>query len=103
MIFRAELVALVLLAPVAAVSAPSSGFGWGSLAATVFLGAASTALAFVWFATLVGRVGSTRGSITVYLLPVVAIALGATLRDEPIYLASLLGTALVLAGGLTSP
>ena len=97
-IFRAELVALVLLAPVAAVSAPSSGFGWGSLAATVFLGAASTALAFVWFATLVGRVGSTRGSITVYLLPVVAIALGATLRDEPIYLASLLGTALVLAG-----
>ena len=69
----------------------------------MFLGAAGTALAYVWFATLVGRVGSTRGSITIYLLPVVAIALGATLRDEPIYLASLLGTALVLTGAyLTS-
>ena len=68
----------MLLAPVAAVSAPVVRLRLGSLAATVFLGAASTALAFVWFATLVGRVGSTRGSITVYLLPVVAIALGAT-------------------------
>jgi drug/metabolite transporter (DMT)-like permease len=102
-ILRAELVSLVLLTPVAAGSVPSSGFAWGSLAATLFLGAAGTALAYVWFATLVGRVGSTRGSITVYLLPVVAIALGVTLRDEPIYLASLLGTALVVAGAyLTS-
>ena len=102
-IFRAMLVSLVLLAPVAAVSAPASGFAWGSLAATVFLGAAGTALAYVWFATLVGRVGSTRGSITVYLVPVVAIALGALLLDEPIYLASLVGTVLVLGGAfLTS-
>jgi drug/metabolite transporter (DMT)-like permease len=102
-IWRVELVALVLLTPVAVGSAPSSGFGWGSLAAAAFMGVAGTALAYVWFATLVGRVGSTRGSVTIYLLPVVAILLGATLRDEPIYLASLLGTALVLTGAwLTS-
>lgn len=103
MIWRAQLVSLVLRAPVAAFSAPASDFAWSSLTATVVLGAAGTALAYVWFTTLVGRVGSTRGSITVYLLPVVAIALGAIVRDEPIYLASLLGTALVITGAyLTS-
>ena len=102
-IWRIELVALVLLTPVAIGSVPSSGFGWGSLAATAFMGAAGTALAYVWFATLMGRVGSTRGSVTIYLLPVVAIVLGVLFRDEPIYLASLLGTALVLTGAwLTS-
>ena len=93
----------MLLTPVAIGSVPSSGFGWGSLAATAFMGAAGTALAYVWFATLMGRVGSTRGSVTIYLLPVVAIVLGVLFRDEPIYLASLLGTALVLTGAwLTS-
>jgi drug/metabolite transporter (DMT)-like permease len=102
-IWRAQLISLVLLAPAAAASVPSSDFAWSSLGATFVLGAAGTALAYVWFTTLVGRVGSTRGSVTVYLLPVVAIALGAIVRDEPIYLASLLGTALVLTGAyLTS-
>jgi drug/metabolite transporter (DMT)-like permease len=102
-IWRVELVALVLLTPVAVASVPSSGFGWGSLAAAAFMGVAGTALAYVWFATLMGRVGSTRGSVTIYLLPVVAIFLGVVFRDEPIYLASLAGTALVLTGAwLTS-
>ena len=69
----------------------------------VVLGAVGTALAFAWFTTLIGRVGPTRGSLAIYFIPLVAIALGALLRDETVYLAAVFGTALVLAGAyLTS-
>jgi drug/metabolite transporter (DMT)-like permease len=97
-LWRAELVAAVLLIPFAALGATESSFGWGSLLAVVALGSLGTGLAFYWFATLVGRVGSTRGSVAVYLVPVVAIVLGATLNEESIHLAAILGTALVIAG-----
>ena len=56
-----------------------------------------------WFVSLIGSVGPTRGAVTLYFVPVVAIALGVTLRDEPLHAAALLGTALVLGGAyLTS-
>ena len=102
-ILRAQAVALVLLAPAAAVGATESEFAWSSLAAMVALGALGTGVAFVAFTTLVGRVGATRGAVTIYFVPVVAIVLGALLLDESIELAAILGTALVLAGAfLTS-
>ena len=102
-ILRAQAVALVLLAPAAAVGATDSEFAWSSLAAMVALGALGTGVAFVAFTTLVGRVGATRGAVTIYFVPVVAIVLGALLLDESIELAAILGTALVLAGAfLTS-
>jgi drug/metabolite transporter (DMT)-like permease len=97
-IWRAQLVAIVLVAPLGVATIPASTFAWSSLAAVAALGCLGTALAFVAFATLVGRVGSTRGSVTVYFLPAVAIALGALFRDETIAAVSLLGTALVTAG-----
>jgi drug/metabolite transporter (DMT)-like permease len=97
-IWRAQLVSLVLLLPVAVLSVPRSDFEPSALLAVVALGSLGTAVAYVMFTTLVGRVGSTRGAVTIYLLPVVAIALGAIVRDEPIHAAALLGTALVLAG-----
>lgn len=97
-IWRAQLVSLVLLLPIAVASVPHSEFELSALLAVAALGSLGTALAYVLFTTLVGRVGSTRGAVTIYLLPVVAIALGAIVRDEPIHAAALLGTALVLAG-----
>jgi drug/metabolite transporter (DMT)-like permease len=97
-IWRAQLVSLALLLPIAAASVASSDFELSSLLAVVALGSLGTAVAYVLFTTLVGRVGSTRGAVTIYLLPVVAIGLGAIVRDEPIHAAALLGTALVLAG-----
>jgi drug/metabolite transporter (DMT)-like permease len=102
-IWRAQLVALVLLLPVGTVSATESTFAWESLLPLVALGSICTALAFVWFATLVGRVGASRGSVTLYFVPVVAIVLGALLLDESIALAAVFGTGLVLGGAyLTS-
>jgi drug/metabolite transporter (DMT)-like permease len=97
-IWRAQLVAVVLVLPAAVVGATESTFGWGSLLAVVALGALGTGLAFYWFTTLIGRVGSTRGSVAIYLVPVVAIVLGATLNDESIHVAAILGTVLVIAG-----
>lgn len=102
-VLRAELVALVLVAPLGAASVPDSSFAWSSLLAIVALGCFGTALALVAFTALVGRVGSTRASVTIYFLPAVAIALGALLRHEEIAALSLLGAALVTAGAyLTS-
>jgi drug/metabolite transporter (DMT)-like permease len=97
-IFRAQLVAVVLVLPAAIVGATESTFGWGSLLAVVALGSLGTGLAFYWFTTLIGRVGSTRGSVAIYLVPVVAIVLGASLLGETIHPAAVLGTALVIGG-----
>jgi drug/metabolite transporter (DMT)-like permease len=97
-IWRAQLVAVALVLPFAIAGATQSTFGWDSLLAVAALGSLGTALAFYWFTTLIGRVGSTRGSVAIYLVPVVAILLGAALLDETIHAAALLGTALVLAG-----
>lgn len=97
-VWRAEIVALVLLAPAGLASAPDGSLAWSSLVAVAVLGCFGTALAFAAFTTLVGRVGSTRASVTVYFLPPVAILLGALVRHEAIAAASVLGTGLVAAG-----
>lgn len=102
-LFRAQIVALVLLAPAAIVSLPSSELEWSSALAVTALGFFGTGWAFVAMTTLVGRVGATRGSIAIYFLPVVAIALGVVFRNESVAAVSLVGAALVLAGAyLTS-
>ena len=97
-IWRAEVAALAALAPFGIAAAPSSSFGWPSLLAVAALGCWGTAAAFAAFATLAGRAGPTRASVTAYFVPAVAIALGAAVRGEPITAADLSGTALVLAG-----
>jgi drug/metabolite transporter (DMT)-like permease len=97
-ILRAQLAALVLLAPIGAVGLGKSEFAWSSMGAVFVLGTLGTGVAFVLFATLTARAGATRASLTTYFLPVVAIALGALLLDESIRPYALAGTALVLSG-----
>ena len=100
---RAQAAALILLAPAALIGLPDSEFAWSSTLAVVALGFFGTGWAFVAMTTLVGRVGATRGSVAIYFIPVVAIALGVIFEDETVAAVSLLGTALVLAGAyLTS-
>jgi drug/metabolite transporter (DMT)-like permease len=97
-ILRAQMVAIVLTTPAGIWKLPESTFEWRPFLATVTLGALGTGLAFYAAATLMGRVGATRGSILGYLLPVVAVVLGVTLRNEPLALISVAGMALVLLG-----
>jgi drug/metabolite transporter (DMT)-like permease len=51
---------------------------------------------------LVGRVGGTRASFATYLIPVVALVLGVTIRDETVaaVAVAVVGVALVIAGAL---
>ena len=100
---RAQAAALILLAPAALIGLPDSEFAWSSTLAVVALGFFGTGWAFVAMTTLVGRVGATRGSVAIYFIPVVAIALGVLFENETVAAVSLVGTALVLAGAyLTS-
>lgn len=102
-ILRMQLVALVVVAPMGLLGLADSTFAWGPALAMLPLGTLGTGLAFVAMATLVGRVGSARGSISIYFTPVVAIVLGVLLRDEHVTPAAIVGTALVLVGAwLTS-
>lgn len=97
-VLRAQMFAFLLVLIPGLIGAARSSFEWTSLAALVPLGCLGTGLAFVWMATLVGRVGAARGSVTIYFVPVVAIVMGALFRDESIAVISVLGTALVIAG-----
>jgi len=102
-LLRVQAVALGFTLIPAVVGATESAFAWSSLLALLPLGCLGTGLAFVWMTLLAGRVGPSRGSVTIYFIPVVAIVLGTLLRDESVALVSLFGTALVLLGAyLTS-
>ena len=102
-ILQAQLAALVLVTPLGVIGLAGSSPTVSSMLAMVGLGALGTGLAFAAFVTLVGRVGAARGAVTVYFIPIVAIAMGAAFRNEPVALASLAGTALAIVGAyLTS-
>lgn len=102
-ILRMQFVALVVVAPLGIVGLGDSTFAWGPALAMLPLGMLGTGLAFVAIATLIGRVGSARGSIAIYFTPVVAIVLGVVLRGEHVTVAAVVGTGLVLVGAwLTS-
>ncbi len=91
-------VALVTTLPYGMAGVPGSSPELVPTLAIVALGAGGTGLAFVAMATVVGRTGSTRASVTVYLTPPVAIGLGVWLRDETVEAVTIAGTVLVLAG-----
>jgi drug/metabolite transporter (DMT)-like permease len=77
-----------------------SSFGWGPLLSVVVLGALGTGIAFVLMGRLVARVGSTRAAFATYLIPVVAMILGAVFLDEIVRTTSIVGIALVISGAV---
>jgi drug/metabolite transporter (DMT)-like permease len=97
-IWRAQVVAIVLTAPYGIVSLSSSSFAWGPVAAVVVLGAIGTGFVFLAAGTLIGRVGATRGSVFAYLIPVISLVLGVALRDEHVEAIAIVGLGLVLVG-----
>ena len=100
---RAQLAALIVILPFGLLAVPGSSPTAGAWGAMVVLGVFGTGLAFVAMSVLVGRAGATRGAVAIYFIPVVALILGVTLREESVTAGSLVGIALVLAGAwLTS-
>ncbi|MET0799965.1 MAG: DMT family transporter [Actinomycetota bacterium] len=92
--------AAIWTAPFGVVGLTRSSFAWGPLVAIAALGAIGTGLAFVIMGRLVSRVGSSRASFATYLIPVVALVLGAVFLDERVRLLAIAGISLVIAGAL---
>lgn len=89
--------ALIIL-PLGIAQAPSELPGWEALAAIAALGIGGTAIGLLLYIHLVESHGSSRASLVVYLLPVIAVFYGAVLLDEPVRLTALAGLALILSG-----
>ncbi len=97
-ISRALILSSILLAPTGASGFAESDPTTASIIALTILGVAGTGIARALNATLAGRTGATRGSVTTYLVPVIAIILGVTIRHDTIRPIEILGTATILAG-----
>lgn len=72
----------------------------GPLAAVVVLGVVGTGLAFWIMGGLIASVGATRASFITYVIPVVALVLGVTFRNDTVATLSVVGIGFVIAGAL---
>jgi drug/metabolite transporter (DMT)-like permease len=99
-IWRAQAVAMLLTAPLGAPELLAAHWTRRPLLAILALGALGTGIAFVLMATAAGRLGPTRASATVFLIPGVALLLGVLVRGETVALLSVLGAAICVAGAL---
>ena len=91
-------VALVVLAPLALVSLPSTVPGWKPLGSAVVLGVLGTALAQILSYRMIGIWGSSRAVLVAYMLPAFALLYGAVFLSEPLSWQKLVGLALILTG-----
>jgi len=69
-----------------------------SLLALLYLAVLGSAVTFTIFYWLLARVRATQVALMSYLIPIVAVAVGALLFDEPLRPRLLAGSALVLLG-----
>jgi drug/metabolite transporter (DMT)-like permease len=97
-VFRSQLAALVVVAPIGLLQLPASSWSWESALAMVPVGALGTGAAFAFMATLTGRVGGPRASVAIYFLPIVAIVLGVAVLGETVEAIAVAGVLLVMAG-----
>ena len=96
--WRAQMVGLALTVPLGLTGIDNSRFEVIPVLAILALGVFGTAFAYILMGGLAGRVGATRASIALYLIPVVAILLGVIVLSEEVHPLSLAGSALVLIG-----
>ena len=97
-IWRAQVVALVLTAPFGLPDVLHARWSLIPVLSLLALGALGTAIANVLMAMAAGRFGAARASGTTFLIPVVALVLGVVLRDERVALLSVVGGLVCLVG-----
>jgi drug/metabolite transporter (DMT)-like permease len=95
-------IAALLLAPAAALDPPHSAPSASAIGSLLGLGLFCTALAFVFYGTLVAEVGAGRALVITYVNPVVAVALGVAILGERPHTGALAGLLLILAGSWLS-
>jgi drug/metabolite transporter (DMT)-like permease len=95
-LWRVQMAALVMSLPLGGYALADSSFALVPLLAMVALGVGGTALAFVAMTTLIGRVGGSRASVTIYITPPVALFLGWLLRDDAVAPIAIAGSAIAI-------
>jgi drug/metabolite transporter (DMT)-like permease len=76
-----------------------SGFGWVDTWPFFVTGLFAPGISQILFTRAVGVIGPSRTAVFVGVSPVLSAAIAVTLLDEPVHVALVLGTLLVVAGG----
>ncbi len=97
-VWRTLGVATLVTAPLGLPAVLDAEWTTRSLLSMLALGAFGTAIANVIMTVATGRLGATRASATVFLIPVVALVLGVMIRGEHVAPLSIVGAAVCLAG-----
>lgn len=84
--------------PVVLLTGPHPMPGADALWSLAALGLVCTALAFILFFRLISEVGAARSTLVAYINPLVAVALGAVVLDEPVTAAVVVAAALIVSG-----
>ena len=97
-IWRALAVALVVTAPFGAPALADARWTGRSLGSLVALGALGTGVAYAMLATAAGRMDATRASANNFIIPVVSLLLGITIRHEQVSGLAIAGAGVCLTG-----
>jgi drug/metabolite transporter (DMT)-like permease len=97
-IWRAQMVALVLTAPLGLPDMIAARWRPGPVVALIALGALGTGVAHAVMSVAAGRLGATRASGTTFLIPAVALVLGVVVRGEKVALLSVAGSVVCVGG-----
>src|SRR5262245_47480604 len=97
-IWRALAVALVLTAPLGAPALANAHWTARSAGSLLALGALGTGVAYAMLATAAGRMDATRASANNFIIPVVSLVLGITIRHEHVSRIAIAGAGICLTG-----
>lgn len=97
-LWRAQLVAVALTAPLGIPDLLAARWSLIPLLSLLALGALGTGLAYILLTIATGRVGATRASSTNFLIPLVSLLLGVTLRGEHVPALAVIGAAVCVTG-----
>ena len=95
-------ISTVMLAPAGLASIPGAEVSSGALVSVAVLGSFCSALALIFFFSLIAEVGPTRASVITYVNPAIAVVLGVALLGESLGPAAVAGLLLILAGSWIS-
>lgn len=92
--------ATIWTAPFGLAGLSSATWGTGPVFSVLALGAINTGVAYLVMGNLIRRVGATRGSFAIYLIPAVAVILGILVLGESVAPVALVGVGLVIGGAI---
>jgi drug/metabolite transporter (DMT)-like permease len=93
------LIAGVICAALSIVAGDLSGLDWADTWPFFVTGLFAPGISQIFFTRAVGLIGASRTAVFVGISPVLSAAIAVTVLDEPLHIALVIGTLLVVAGG----